>query len=155
MWCSGPCALSTVPSSHICTPELSPHMLTTHLPLEPFFMLSAWLLLPEAKILLPIQGHLKWDFLFRVFLNCLLSHNPPSPVKLASSLCESRWHFICYVWQHFSCSLVEWLVLCASLMSRGCLRGRKCFLLIFVLGTSRLSEVSKWCLSYFKLSWAH
>lgn len=81
--------LSTAPSSHICTPELSPHRLTTHSPLESLTILRAWLLLPEAKILLPIQVYLKRDFLFRIFLNCLLSHNPPSPVKLAYSLCES------------------------------------------------------------------
>lgn len=63
--------------------------LATHLLLDSLTILSACLLLPEAKILLPIQGYLKWNFLFRVSLNCLLSHNPPSPVKLASSLCES------------------------------------------------------------------
>lgn len=152
MGCSGPSLPCSVPSSHDGTPELTPHMLATHSPSMPRSILSAWLLLPEAEIPLPTHGYLKWDFLFKVFLNCLLSHNLSFSVKLASSLRESVAFYLLCVTALFMFAGGMIGCVCASLMSRGCLPGRKCFLLIFVPGTSRMSEISKWCLSYFKLS---
>lgn len=67
---------------HLNPQIISPHA-DHHVSSEPVNILNAWLLLPEAKILLPPQGYLKWDFLFKFFLDCLLSHNLPSPGKIS------------------------------------------------------------------------
>lgn len=78
--------------------------LATCLLLESLTILSAWLLLPEAKSPLTYSRLSKMGFPIQISLNCLLSHNPPSPVKLASSLCESVAFYLLCMTALFVCA---------------------------------------------------